>query len=226
LKVLFNFYSICLVNVAKQQELFFPPFRLDRTNALLWRGEKKIPLRRKTFDLLLYLAEHPGELVTKAALLDAIWGDVVVSDSLPAVCVAELRKAVGDTAKEPKIIETVHGRGYRFVADLQPAPTLMTPIKVPVAARPPSEQFVVGREAELDQMRACYERVLEGRRGVVFIAGEAGIGKSTLVRSFVDSIRTNAIWIAEGQCIEQYGSGEPYMPVFAALNRLAQPIRA
>jgi DNA-binding winged helix-turn-helix (wHTH) protein len=86
-------------------------------------------------------------LVTKAALLDAIWRDVVVSDSLPAVCVAELRKAVGDTAKEPKIIETVHGRGYRFVADLQPASTLITPIKVPVAARPPSEQIVVGREA-------------------------------------------------------------------------------
>ena len=98
---------------------FFPPFRLDPVNAQLWRGDQEIRLRRKTFDVLLYLVDHPGQLVTKAALLDAIWAEVTVSDSMPATYVAELRKALGDEARVPRFIETVHGRGYRFIAKAQ-----------------------------------------------------------------------------------------------------------
>ena len=71
--------------------------------------------------MLLYLVDHAGQLVTKAALLDAIWSEVTVSDSMPAICVAELRKALGDEAKIPRFIETVHGRGYRFVAKVTSA---------------------------------------------------------------------------------------------------------
>ena len=95
-----------------QPHRFFPPFRLDRENAQLWRGDQEIRLRRKTFDVLLYLVDHPGQLVTKAALLDTIWAEVTVSDSMPATCVAELRKALGDEARLPRFIETAHGRGY------------------------------------------------------------------------------------------------------------------
>ena len=81
--------------VETEPDRFFPPFHLDRVNAQLWRGEEEISLRRKTFDVLLYLLDHAGQLVTKAALLDAIWSEVTVSDSMPAICVAELRKALG-----------------------------------------------------------------------------------------------------------------------------------
>jgi DNA-binding winged helix-turn-helix (wHTH) protein len=62
---------------------------------------RKDNLRRKTFDMLLYLVDHAGQLVTKAALLDAIWSEVTVSDSLPAICVAELRKGAGRRAEDP-----------------------------------------------------------------------------------------------------------------------------
>ena len=92
------------------------PFASTLPNAQLWRGDQAINLRRKTFDVLLYLVDHPGRLVTKAALLDAVWAGVMVSDSMPATCVAELRRALGDEAKTPRFIETVHGRGYRFMA--------------------------------------------------------------------------------------------------------------
>jgi DNA-binding winged helix-turn-helix (wHTH) protein len=51
-------------------------------------------------------------------LLDAIWGEVVVSDSMPAICVGELRKALGDDVKAASFIETVRGRGYRFIAEV------------------------------------------------------------------------------------------------------------
>ena len=74
----------------------FPPFRLDSANEQLWRGSEEIQLRRKTFAVLEYLVDHAGKLVTKSALLDAVWPDLTVSDSMPATSVSELRKALGD----------------------------------------------------------------------------------------------------------------------------------
>jgi class 3 adenylate cyclase/DNA-binding winged helix-turn-helix (wHTH) protein len=86
----------------------------------LWRENHEVRLRRKTFAVLRYLVERPGELVTKAALLDAVWPDVSVSDSMPAISVYELRRALGDNADHPCFIETVEGRGYRFIAPVKP----------------------------------------------------------------------------------------------------------
>lgn len=92
--------------------LLFPPFRFDPVNEQLWRGVEVISLRRKTFAVLRYLLEHPGQLVTKEQLLEAVWPKTYVSDSMPTICVRELRKALGDESKTPRFIETVHGRGY------------------------------------------------------------------------------------------------------------------
>jgi DNA-binding winged helix-turn-helix (wHTH) protein len=105
--------------VSSEPHRLFPPFRLDLVNAQLWRGDQEIRLRRKTFDVLRYLVDHPGQLVTKEALLDAVWAEVTVSDSMPAICVTELRKALGDEASIPRFIETVHRRGYRFIAKVR-----------------------------------------------------------------------------------------------------------
>jgi class 3 adenylate cyclase/tetratricopeptide (TPR) repeat protein len=108
-----------------ERKVHFSDFRLDLTNEQLWRGEKELRLRPKTFQVLRYLIAHPRQLVTKEALLDAVWADVAVSDSMPAICVAELRKALGEERKTPSLIETVHGRGYRFIGKLEePAPSL------------------------------------------------------------------------------------------------------
>ena len=201
---------------------FFPPFHLDRVNAQLWRGEEEISLRRKTFDVLLYLVDHAGQLVTKAALLDAVWSEVTVSDSMPAICVAELRKALGDEAKIPRFIETVYGRGYRFAAKVTSAAPQVTMRQPPVLVRAP-KPIVVGREDELARMQSWYSDVLEGQRRIIFVAGEAGIGKTTFVQTFLDSVQEEgAGGLGRGQCVEQYGSGEPYMPVLEALGRLGR----
>ena len=77
----------------------FGPFRLDPVNAQLWRGEQEVRLRPKTFEVLRYLVDHPGRLATKSMLLDAVWAEVSVSDSMPANCVAELRKALADASQ-------------------------------------------------------------------------------------------------------------------------------
>ena len=202
--------------------LFFPPFRLDPVNAQLWRDDEEISLRRKTFDVLLYLVDHPGQLVTKQALLDAVWPEVTVSDSMPAVCVKELRKALGDEAKVPRFIETVHGRGYRFVATVTGAAPEVAPRKPPAIANVP-KPIVVGREHELARLQSWYSHVLEAQRRVIFVAGEAGIGKTAFVQAFLNSItQEGSVRLGRGQCIEQYGAGEPYMPVLEAMSRLGQ----
>ena len=204
------------------KRLLFPPFRLDPINAQLWRDDQEIGLRPKTFDVLLYLVDHPGQLVTKQALLDAVWPGLSVSDSMPAVCVKELRKALGDEAKVPRFIETVHGRGYRFTGKLT-SDTTADNTRRPPAPALGSRPIIVGREDELAQMQSWYSRALEGQRKVVFLAGEAGIGKTAFVRVFLDSIADDGqVRLGRGQCIEQYGAGEPYMPVLEALSRLGQ----
>jgi DNA-binding winged helix-turn-helix (wHTH) protein len=94
----------------------FGPFRLDLEHACLWRQTQRVPLRPKTFDLLVYLVTRPGELVSREALLEAIWPDTVVAEGVLTTSVGELRKVLGETAKHPRFIATVHRRGYRFLA--------------------------------------------------------------------------------------------------------------
>src|SRR5262245_52601985 len=93
----------------------FPPFRLDLRSGRLWRGPHPVALRPKALALLGYLAERPGVLVTKAELHAAIWGDAIVSDDTLTRTVVELRQALGDDARTPRIVETVHRRGFRFI---------------------------------------------------------------------------------------------------------------
>jgi predicted ATPase/DNA-binding winged helix-turn-helix (wHTH) protein len=207
-----------------ESQRFFSIFRLDVRNAQLWRGEEPISLRPKTFDVLRHLVEHPGELVTKMMLLDGVWPSVSVSDSLPATCVKELRRALGDDAVKPRFIETVQRRGYRFIAPVSTQEPQQPTKQVLVPANG-SRAIVVGRERELEQLRGWYSDVGQGHRRVVFIAGEAGIGKSTFTQLFIDDItRQGRVRVGRGQCVEQYGTGEPYMPVLEALNRLGHEV--
>ncbi len=198
----------------------FPPFRLDSANAQLWRGDQQVRLRPKIFEVLHYLVDHPGQLVTKATLLDAVWANLSVSDSMPATCVKELRQALGDEARTPRFIETVHRRGYRFIAQVKAGSSEHSghpALSVPQAPA----SIMVGRDEELARLREWYAQVVAGRRRVIFVAGEAGIGKSIFAHAFLDSIKQHTgARIARGQCVEQYGSGEPYMPVLEALTRL------
>ena len=75
-----------------------------------------MPLTPKAYDVLRYLVEHAGRLVTKQELLDAGWPEVFVGDAALKVCIREIRKALDDEAQKPQYIETAHRRGYRFIA--------------------------------------------------------------------------------------------------------------
>src|SRR5688572_6033653 len=100
----------------QEQSLAFDRYRMDLPNEQVWSGQQAIPLTSKAFAVLRYLVEHAGQLVTKAELFDALWPGTAVSDGALTFCIVELRKALGDDAKVPRFIETVHRRGYRFIA--------------------------------------------------------------------------------------------------------------
>ena len=146
---------------------------------------QEIPLRQKTLAVLRYLLEHANQLVTKEALLDAVWAGTSVSDVAPGVCVQELRRALGDDRHTPRFIVTVHRRGYRFIAPLStPPPVQSSTFKVqsprPTPNPQPPAPVLVGREAELSQLHLRLGKTLNGERQIVFVTGEPGIGKTTL----------------------------------------------
>ena len=94
----------------------FGLFRLDSTERLLLRAGQPVSLTPKAFDLLVYLVDHAGRLVTKQALMSALWSDSFVEESNLTFTVSALRKALGDGQDGETLIQTVPTRGYRFVA--------------------------------------------------------------------------------------------------------------
>jgi DNA-binding winged helix-turn-helix (wHTH) protein len=94
----------------------FDAFELDEANALLLRNGQAVALAPKPFAVLCALARTPGSLVTKNALLDLVWGHRFVTESVLKTAISEVRAALDDDPKEPRYIETVSRRGYRFIA--------------------------------------------------------------------------------------------------------------
>lgn len=251
--------------------LLFPPFRLDVSNEQLWRDTELLALRPKPFAVLKYLVEHAGQIVTQAELRKAVWEEVYVGDAVLRAYVRDLRQMLDDDAEQPQFIETISGRGYRFIAAVASS-------QHPVVSRaeeardwrretsPPSPQAsslplvsrFVGRDAELAQLHSLFTKALYGERQLVFVTGEPGIGKTTLVDTFLFGVRSQKEfgvrshetfgvqsiksevrdskhrtpnteppstvdpWIARGQCIEHYGTGEAYLPVLEALGQLCR----
>jgi DNA-binding winged helix-turn-helix (wHTH) protein/tetratricopeptide (TPR) repeat protein len=205
----------------------FPPFRLDLRAGQLRHDAKPVSLRPKTFAVLQHLAQRPGELVSKQALLDAVWSDVAVSEDVVRLSVGELRAALGDLRVAPRFIETVPRRGYRFIAKLGTRGSSPFPgaTQAGIDAAAAVDGAVVGRARERSEIAAWFQTALTGRRRMGFVTGEAGIGKTTLVDAVLRDLQLGSglpLRVARGQCVEQYGAGEPYMPVLEALSLLCR----
>ena len=99
--------------------LHFDDFRVEPLNYKIFQGDRALSLEPKAFQILMFLLENHDRVVEKRELLDAIWKDVVVTENALTREVGKLRKALGDDPKSPKYIETVHTRGYRFIAEVR-----------------------------------------------------------------------------------------------------------
>jgi DNA-binding winged helix-turn-helix (wHTH) protein/tetratricopeptide (TPR) repeat protein len=201
----------------------FAQFRLDTLNQCLWRrvdtgNNERIPLTPKAFAVLRHLVEHAGRLVTRDDLLDAVWPGAAVEPGVLDNQILNIRSALGDPPKNPVFIETLPRRGYRFIA----------PVRDSAAGGSPGgdsqPEVLVGRQAELGELRDSLEKALRGRCQFVFVTGELGIGKTALADEFRRQAAAGApgLRIARGQCVEGYGSQEPYYPMLEALGQLCR----
>src|ERR1700724_633404 len=94
----------------------FKMFRLDTANHLLWRNGDRVALAPKAFDVLAYLVEHAGRIVTQDEILEALWSEAYVNPEVLRKYILEIRRALGDRPNNPEFIETLPKRGYQFIA--------------------------------------------------------------------------------------------------------------
>jgi DNA-binding winged helix-turn-helix (wHTH) protein len=208
--------------------LHFGAYQLDLAGQQLWRGQEAVRLTGKAFAVLAYLVRQPGQLVSKDDLFHAVWPDTVVSDSALTTCIKELRKALQDRAKAPQYIETVHRRGFRFIAALRTPEANSSPDSQSLDEQPvcastspisSSVRRIVGREVDLGQLHAWLDKAQAGARQIVFITGEPVIGKTAIVETFLSQVAgQEAVQIGRGQCIEQHGAGEAYLPILEGVR--------
>jgi DNA-binding winged helix-turn-helix (wHTH) protein/tetratricopeptide (TPR) repeat protein len=212
----------------KTGELAFGGFRLDRANALLWREHDRVVLAPKPFEVLCCLVERAGELVTKDDLLDTVWSDLHVSESSLSVAMNALRSALGDDRLAPTYIETVTRRGYRFIAPV-------TVVSSSSIEQPPEQQasapaimahsrarWRVGRIAPLEILEGVLQQVLAGKRQVIFVTGEAGIGKTTFVGMAMERMARSGVGVLRSGCNELFGTHEAFLPLIEALQELCR----
>ena len=196
----------------------FAEYTLDPVQGLR-RGGNEIRLTPKSLSLLLALTRRAGDVVLKEELFQSVWRDAVVSDSALASCIQEVRKALEDDARHPRFVETVHRRGYRFVGSTHES---AGDVSREVFRPPADDTPVVGRAAVVDELVRAHAHAESGARQVWFVSGTAGVGKSTVVRATLARLAGARVRIAVGQCVEQYGAGEPYQPLLEALTRLCR----
>jgi DNA-binding winged helix-turn-helix (wHTH) protein/predicted ATPase len=185
----------------------------------LWRDDDlEVPLRPKTAAVLGELISHAGDLVSKQALIDAVWPDAFVGDAVITVSINELRQALADDSRQPAYIATAHRRGYRFVASV----SSMRRTEAGTAHR---EAPFVGRDAELAALAECWRAARRGERQLVFVTAQAGVGKTALVDAFVEECQKGSqVLVGRGQCVEQFGEGEAYLPLLDALSGLGRGV--
>ena len=195
--------------------LRFGPFRLDSDDARLWRGDEELPLGSRAFAVLRRLASRPGRLTSKQDLFDAAWEGRAVTDGVLTTAVHEIRQALGDDPSEPEYVQTVYGRGYRFVAPVETVPA------APPRPRADPDRPLVGRAEAWAELAGWAAEAFAGDRRIVFVSGEAGVGKTALAEAFLGRLGgEREALVARGRCVESYGRGEAYLPLLEAVGRL------
>ena len=197
----------------------FGDFALDEALYELRRGAASVKLEPKVFDVLVYLMRHRERVVSKDELLAELWPGEHVSESVLPRCITALRKAVDDTAAGQRVIQTVHGRGYRFVAPVESAAAgTVAEAGAPAAAKEhpsaredgvaePSRGVFVGREEAMTQLRDALADAYAGCGRLVLVLGEPGIGKTRIAEEIASEGRRRGALVLTGRCYE--GEGAP-----------------
>ena len=199
-------------------------FRLDIVNECLWQqvpdgADRRRLLSPKSFAVLKHLIDRAGRLVTHEEFFETVWSGVYVQPEVLKSQILSLRSVLEDDARKPRFIETLSRRGYRFIARVAAADAIPSGAFAEASA----SVNLVGREQPLSELGAILQRTVHQRqREIVFVTGETGIGKTSLVDAFLRQIRVEMpqARIALGQCVEGYGGKEAYYPMLESLREL------
>jgi DNA-binding winged helix-turn-helix (wHTH) protein len=193
----------------------FHGFRLDLANQCLWRGDERVSLAPKAFELLRYLVDHAERLVTQEEILEVLWADTFVNQEVVKKYILGIRKVLGDRPDKPQFIRTFPKRGYQFIAPVADERATLA------AKREPSGKPFVDRRTARARLESALERASHGERQVVCVTGEPGTGKTTFVDLFVQTAGALPdLWIARGQYVEGLGGQEAYYPLLTAFEQL------
>jgi DNA-binding winged helix-turn-helix (wHTH) protein len=204
----------------------FSAFALDESKQCLWRmragcDPERILLKPKAYDILRHLVNNAGRLVTHDELLNVVWPDTHVQQEVLKRHVFDVRNALGDDPKTPTYIETFPRRGYQFIAPVCDA------VSAPSGEACTAQANLVGRERALGELRTHIERAFGGRRQLLFVTGEPGMGKTALVDEFQRQVAAAMpVRIARGQCVEGFSGEEAYYPILEAVGNDERVIAA
>lgn len=185
---------LCQGSMAAGDVISFGPYRLILAQRLLLRGEERVDVGSRALDILIALAEAPGDVVGQRQLMARAWPDVVVGDGSLRVTIAELRKVLGDGQNGGRYITNVTGRGYCFVAPIDRStaqPSASTP-PLPLASetRPVAKHQLPSRLARMvgrDRAVDALSMLLTSRR-FVNVVGPGGMGKTTVAVSVAHAL--------------------------------------
>src|SRR5215510_11638560 len=103
----------------QQKKAFsFAEFRVEPSTRRLTKGGEHLALNAKAFDVLLYLIENAGRVVSKDELLSTVWEGHFVEEANLAVQISSLRRVLGDRTNDPRFIATIPGKGYEFIGEM------------------------------------------------------------------------------------------------------------
>jgi DNA-binding winged helix-turn-helix (wHTH) protein/tetratricopeptide (TPR) repeat protein len=177
----------------------------------LRRAGRIVDMEPQVFDVLAYLLRHRERVVPKTELLDQIWGNRFVSESALSSRIKSVRRAVGDTGRDQRIIKTVYGRGYRFVADANEQPAIAGP-----AAAGEDD----GAAAPEHRVLRALGAVAAGTGAAIQISGGPGSGKTELLQRVAETARRQALIV--GRSAATPASPSPYTCVAEVLNEMAR----
>jgi DNA-binding winged helix-turn-helix (wHTH) protein len=153
----------------------FSDFTIDIEQKVLLRAGKAIPMAPKVFETLLALVENHGRIVLKEELMKRLWPDTFVEESNLTFNIQQLRKTLGDNAREPLYVETIPRRGYRFIAEVKPLATPIAPAQINTRDKP------VSRPTALTKARVITVLAVAGVAivGLVYWSSARSGGKSS-----------------------------------------------
>jgi DNA-binding winged helix-turn-helix (wHTH) protein/tetratricopeptide (TPR) repeat protein len=187
----------------------FRNLELDPLRYQLTRQGEPIDVPRRIFELILLLIRHRDRPVTKEEILATVWHGRTVTDASLTHAIATARRALGDSPKSQDTIKTVHKRGYWWVAETVES-ELAAPSRFSLSSMP-----FVGRVREIRAIEGALDQAFVGSASLILLTGEAGIGKTRLLREAISRAKQRRFYVLEASCLEHEGGppGQPWIEI-------------